>query len=182
MPTTGETPGQEPTTDPAPATSTEAPAAQTAAPAEKADPWDGIPEEWSWTKNAVEAANREAAARRVALRDLEDKTKDAKTPEEFTAAMGEFQKAQEKLTTDLERERAARKHKLDDDVLEFLTGTTAEQIEAQAAKLASLKKAEAPAQTVVITQPDPSGGVSPGEKSPKELNGREAWRAFKDRR
>lgn len=174
MPTTGE-PGQEPnTTDPVvtPTTTTE--------PA-KADPWEGLPEEWSWTKSAVESANREAASRRVALRELEDKTKDAKTPEEFTAAVSEYQTAQEKLTVDLERERAARKHKLDDDVLEFLTGTTAEQIETQAAKLAGLKPGTA-AQTVVITQTPPAGGVTPGNKAPKETSGRDEWRAYKDRR
>lgn len=180
MPTTGDPAGQEPTATPDP---NAAPATTDATAETKTDPWDGIPEEWSWTKSAVESANREAAARRVALRELEDKTKDAKTPEEFTAAMSEFQTAQDKLTVDLERERAARKHKLDDDVLEFLTGTTAEQIEAQASKLSSLKKAETPpAQTVVITQPTPSGGVTPGDKAPKEPSGREAWRAYKDRR
>jgi hypothetical protein len=149
----------------------------------KTDPWDGIPEEFAWAKSAVESANREAAARRVALREAEDKLKDAKTPEEFTAAMDQFKASEEKLTVDLERERAARKHKLDDDVLEFLTGTTAEQIEAQAAKLAGLKPGVTPpAQTVVITQPTPTGGVTPGDTAPKEPSGREAWRAYKDRR
>jgi len=173
MPDTGAPQGQEPTATPDPVT----PPAET-----KTDPWEGIPEEFAWAKSAVESANREAASRRVALRDLEEKTKDAKTPEEFTAAMSEFQSAQDKLTVDLERERAARKHKLDDDVLEFLTGTTAEQIEAQAAKLAGLKPGAAPVQTVVVTQPEPTGGVTPGDKAPKEQSGRDAWRAFKERR
>ena len=172
MPTTGETQGQEPDTEPKPTP-----------PTPPTDPWDGIPEEWSWTKNAVESANREAAARRVALRELEDKTKGAKTPEEFTAAMSEFNAKETELTTALARERAARKHSLNDDVLEFLTGTTEEQIDAQAAKLAALAPATGDTTPPrVITVTPPSGGVSPPTPTPKAENGREAWRAYKARR
>lgn len=174
MPTTGENPGQEPTTEPTPTPPT---------PPAPTDPWDGIPEEWSWTKNAVESANREAAARRVALRELEDKTKDAKTPEEFATAMSEFTAKETELTTALARERAARKHSLKDDVLEFLTGTTEEQIEAQAAKLAALAPATGePTPPRVITATPPSGGVTPPTPTPKAESGREAWRAYKARR
>jgi hypothetical protein len=177
MPDTG-TQGQEPST-----TEPVTPATTDPAGEAKTDPWDGIPDEWSWAKNAVESANREAAARRVALREAEEKLKDAKTPEEFTAAMEQFKSSEEKLTTDLERERAARKHKLDDDLLEFLTGKTAEEIEAQAAKLAGLKPGGTPApQTVIITQPEPAGGVTPGDNGPKEPSGRDLWREHKQRR
>lgn len=174
MPNTGDNQGQEPNTEPN--ASTEA-----STPETKTDPWEGLPDEWAWTKNAVESANREAASRRVALRELEDRTKDAKTPEEFTAAMGEYTAKQTQLASELARERAARKHGLADDVLEFLTGTTEEAIEAQAAKLAGLKpKADVPPK--VITQPAPSGGVTPGNGAPKEENGRDMWKAYKARR
>jgi hypothetical protein len=170
MPDTGAPQGQEPDNATPPAT-TEA----TTSPAgtEKADPWEGIPDEWSWTKNAVESANREAASRRVALRELEDKTKDAKTPEEFNAAVAEWTAKQDSLATELERERAARKHGLADDVLEFLTGKTPEEIEKQASKLAGFKPSR------VITQPPPSGGVTPSVPSTKEQTGRDAWAAYK---
>lgn len=180
MSNTGNPTGQEPTATPDP----NAAAATADATADtKTDPWEGIPDEFAWAKSAVESANREAAARRVALREAEEKLATAKTPEEFTAAVNELKTTSENLTRDLEVERAARKHKLDDDVLEFLTGTTPEQIEAQASKLAALKKAETPpGQTVVITQPTPTGGVTPGDTAPKEPSGREAWRAYKDRR
>jgi hypothetical protein len=179
MPNTGETTGQESTTpDPntAPAATTEV------APESKPDPWDGIPDEFAWAKSAVESANREAAARRVALREAEEKLSKAKTPEEFEAAVNEIKSSEQKLTVDLERERAARKHKLDDEVLEFLTGTTAEQIEAQAAKLAALKPGAPATQTVVVTQPTPTGGITPGDTAPKATSGRDEWRAYKDRR
>lgn len=175
MPNTGETQDQESTTDPN--TSTEA----TDSTAEQKDPWDGIPEEWAWTKSAVESANREAASRRVALREVEDKLKEAKTPEEVQAATAEYQRKADELTAQLARERAARKHSLTDEVLEFLTGTTEEQIEAQAAKLAALKPSGETAPTRVITAPAPSGGVTPTHQ-PSEVDGRAAWKAYKDRR
>lgn len=174
MPTTGEPQAQEATTTDA-TTSTATDAADAAGEAK--DPWEGIPEEWAWTKGAVESANREAASRRVALRELEEKTKDAKSPEEVAAAMADFQKKQADLSTDLARERAARKHGLDDDVLEFLTGTTDEQIEAQAAKLAALKPKE-PVVQKIITQTAPSGGVTPSADK-TVVSGREAWKAYK---
>jgi hypothetical protein len=150
-------------------------------PTEKADPWEGLPDEFAWTKAAVESANREAAARRVALRDLEEKTKDAKSPEEFEAAVKDFNTKQADLEIALERERAARKHKLADDVLEFLTGKTPEEIEKQAEKLAALKPAgEKP--PVVITTTPPAGGVKPGDQAPKEKSGYDEWKAWRSRR
>jgi hypothetical protein len=176
MPDTGETQGQEPTnTDSTTSTETGTPAATT-------DRWEGIPDEWAWTKGAVESANREAAARRVALRELEEQTKDAKSPEDYAEAVKTFNTKQTELETALARERAARKHSLADDVLEFLTGTTEEQIEAQATKLAALKPASQ--ETVVpkvVTVPAPTGGVTPTVQ-PTELDGRAAWKAYKDRR
>lgn len=174
MSSTGETTGQEP--DTTATTSTEA-----TTTTETKDPWEGLPDEWAWTRSAVESANREAASRRVALRELEEKTKDAKTPEEVTAAMADFQKKEGELVSALARERAARKHSLSDDVLEFLTGSTEEQIEAQAAKLAALKPAQDASTTRVITAPAPTGGVTPTFQ-PSEQDGRAAWKAFKERR
>jgi hypothetical protein len=171
MPDTGIATGQEPT-------STETPAEPTATEVEaKPDPWAGIPEEWAWTKAEVESARTEAASRRVALREAEAKLAEAKTPEEFTAAMDAYKGTEAKLTTDLARERAARKFKLDDDVLEFLTGTDEAQIEAQAAKLAALKPGTA--KPVVITQTAPSGGAAPFKGEAPTDDGRKAWEEYK---
>lgn len=151
----------------------------TSTDATKTDPWDGLPEEFAWAKQAVERANSEAASRRVALREAEEKLKGAKSPEDIQAAVKEFADKASALETTLAKERAARKHKLADDVLEFLTGTTEEQIEAQAAKLASLKPANQ--EPLVVTQPAPSGGVTPAS-TPNTRTGRDEWKAYKSRR
>ena len=168
------TEGQEPA---ATETSVEGTAAEPAEPAAgSTDPWDGIPEQWAWAKNAVESANREAASRRVALRDLEERVKDAKTPEEFNTALADVKAKEVELTNALARERAARKHKLSDDLLEFLTASTEEGIEAQAEKLAALKPvAAAP---VVITKLPPTGGAKPSDNSPLE-SGKNAWAEYR---
>lgn len=173
------TEGQEPaevatdTTD----TTAETAAADTAAVTDTtSDRWAGIPEEWAWAKNAVESANREAASRRVALRELEERVKDAKTPEEFNAALADVKAKEVELTNQLARERAARKHRLNDDLLEFLTADTEEGIEAQAEKLAALKpEAAAP---VVITKLPPTGGAKPSETSLPE-SGKDAWAEYR---
>jgi hypothetical protein len=132
-------------------------------------------------KDDLESTRREAASRRVALREAEEKLKEAKTPEDISKAVAEATKKNTDLEAELARERAARKHKLDDALLEFLTGSDAEQIDAQAAKLAAL--ATKPAATAPApTKPAPRGGVTPTDSTPPEVDGREAWRKFKGRR
>lgn len=176
MPEPATPEGQEPT-NPNPTDATTAPAGD--APTDK---WAGIPDEWAWTKAALESANAEAASRRVALREAQEKLSAAKTPEEFESAVSEFKNGQAKLEAELARERAARKHGLADDVLEFLTGTTEEQIEAQASKLAALKPAsQEPTPPKVVTVPAPSGGITPSSQ-PTELDGKALWKAHKARR
>lgn len=188
MPTTGTT-----ATDAQEAQSTNTDSTDTTAtdtdgtPGATADRWEGLPDEWNWTKEEVEratrsaeAANREAASRRVALRELEEKTKDAKTPEEFTAAMAEYTNKNAALEAELARERAARKHGLSDDLVEFLTASTEAEIETQAAKLAGLKAPAAPP-APNTTQVPLNGGVTPEAKPPAK-SGRDAWREYKARR
>lgn len=156
------------------AETTEAPAAAVAT--DNTDRWAGIPEEWAWAKNAVESANREAASRRVALRELEERVKDAKTPEEFNTALADVKAKEVELTNQLARERAARKHSLNDELLEFLTADTEEGIESQAEKLAALKPVTtAP---VVITKLPPTGGAKPSENSLPE-SGKDAWAEYR---
>lgn len=174
MADTGETQGQEPTTETTPTTNAEAP------PVVNDDPWANIPDEWKWTKAEVESARREAASRRVALKELETKLSEAKSPEEFSKAMADAKASEDSLARELSRERAARKHRLDDDLLEFLTGNTDEEIEAKALKLAALKPG-AGAAPVVITKPAPSGGSSPLDGVSPEEDGRAEWEAYKKR-
>lgn len=163
----------------------QAPEAQTAPPAEgeaPKDPYAGLPDEFAWLKNDLEAIRREAASRRVALREAEEKLKEAKTPEEVQAAVAEATKRNAQLEAELARERVARKHKLNDSLLEFLTGSTEEQIEAQAAKLAALAPVAPQQEPLVVTKTEPRGGVTPGDGSPIELDGRAAWRKYRERR
>lgn len=145
------------------------------------DPYAGLPEEFSWLKDDLESTRREAASRRVALREAEDKLKDAKSPEDIAAAVKEATRKSAELEAELARERAARKHKLDDALIEFLTGTDEEQIEAQAVKLAALATS-APRETKPVTRQAPRGGVTPSDSSPPDLDGREAWKKYKGRR
>ena len=185
MPTlSGETEAQEATTTDTSTETAEATAEATesaeatANQGENTDPWAGIPDEWAWTRNAVEAANREAASRRVALRELEERVKDAKTPEEFSTAIAAVKASEEKLALELARERAARTHGLSDELLEFLTAAEPEAIEAQAAKLASLRSGETV--TKVITQPAPAGGAQPSQPA-VDQDGRKAWAKYREK-
>lgn len=171
----GESEAQEATTTD---TATEATEATGTVETTDTDPWANIPEEWAWTRNAVESANREAASRRVALRELEERTKDAKTPEEFAAAITEAKAAEETLAVELARERAARAHGLSDDLIEFLTGTDPEAIAAQAAKLAALNGGQVVSKA--ITQPAPAGGAQPSQPA-VEQDGRKAWAQYRER-
>jgi hypothetical protein len=156
---------------------------ETTAETKGTDPYAGLPAEFAWLKDDLESTRREAASRRVALREAEDKLKDAKTPEDIAAAVKEASTKSAQLEAELARERAARKHKLADELLEFITGTTEEQIDAQAAKLAALATS-APREPAPVapTRQSPRGGVTPADSSPPDIDGREAWRKFKGRR
>lgn len=145
------------------------------------DPFEGLPEEFAWVKNDLESTRREAAGRRVELRELQDKFKDAKTPEEVAQAIADATKRSAQLEAEVARERAARKHKLDDALIEFLTGADEEQIEAQAAKLAALATT-APRETPTAAKQTPRGGVTPADTAPPEIDGRDAWKKYRGRR
>ena len=147
--------------------------------AKVSDPFAGLPEEFAWLKNDLETTRREAAARRVELRGLQDKFKDAKTPEEVAQAIADATTRSTQLEAEVARERAARKHKLDDALVEFLTGTNEEQIEAQAAKLAALAPS---APRTPVTRQEPRGGVTPTDTATPELSGRDAWKKYRGRR
>ena len=153
---------------------------ETTTTATGSDPYAGLPAEFSWLRDDLESTRREAASRRVALREAEEKLKEAKTPEDISKAVADATKKSAELESELARERAARKHKLDDSLVEFLTGSDADQIEAQAAKLAAL--ATASTTPLAVTRQSPRGGVTPSDSTPPELDGREAWKKFRGRR
>ena len=97
--------------------------------------------------------------------------------------MQQLTAAYDSKTNDLEvalaRERVARKTGLSDDLVEFLTAKTEEELAAQAAKLSGLKPAGG--DPVVVTVQEPRGGLDP-TINPNEQSGFDAWEAYKRNR
>lgn len=160
------------------------PPAEGAAPAGDVtpDPWADLPEAFSWVRNEVETTRREAGNYRTQLREAQEQLKTAKTPEEIatiTAAIEERASKAERAAT---IEKLARTHSIPDENLEFLTATTPEELARQAEKLA---KWTVPGTTevppIVVTKVPLSGGVTPGDKA-APVDGRAAWRKFRESR
>ena len=86
---------------------------------------EGLPD---WAQRKLAKANREAASYRTQLRELQNTTKDAKTPEEFAAAIAG-------ATMVLERDLVIAQHGLPADLTPLLTGKTREEMEANAKTL-----------------------------------------------
>lgn len=157
-----QTEGQEPAVTPA-ATTTET------------DPWAAFPAEFNWVRKELEDTRKEAAEKRVLNKELQDKLGSAKSPEEVQQATAAYETKARDLEIALAREKVARKTGLSDELVEFLTAKTEEELTAQAAKLAGLKPAADP---VVVTVQEPRGGLDPSIDV-NELNGYEVWEAYK---
>jgi hypothetical protein len=163
-----QTPGQEPNAITTPASNT----------ADGTDPWAAFPPEFNWVRKELEDTRKEAAEKRVLAKDLQEKLGSAKTPEEVQQATAAFETKARDLEIALARERVARKSGLGDDLVEFLTGKTEEELTAQAEKLAGLKPAADP---VVVTVQEPRGGLNPSVDV-HEKNGFEQWEEWKRNR
>jgi len=161
-----QTEGQEPAANPP------------AEPAET-DPWAAFPKEFNWVRKELEDARKEAADKRVLNKELKEKLGSAKTPEEVQQATAAYEAKARDLEVALAREKVARKSGLSDDLVEFLTATTEEELANQAAKLAGLKPAAA--DPVVVTALEPRGGLDPTTPA-NEQNGYDAWEAYKRNR
>jgi hypothetical protein len=157
------------------------PAPEATTPAEGSpDPWAAFPAEFNWVRKELEDTRKEAAEKRVLARELQDKLGAAKTPEEVQQITAAYDAKTSDLEVALARERVARKTGLGDDLVEFLTAKTEEELTAQAAKLAGLKPA-ADADPVIVTVQEPRGGLNP-TVDPHEQTGYEAWEAYKRNR
>ncbi len=161
----------------APAAVTPATAAEPAAPAAaETDPWAEVP---AWAKAEVESVRRESANYRTQLREEQAKWKDAKTPDEVAALLQESTQRTADLDAAVARERAARQFNIPDEYMEFLTAKDADGLAEQAKKLAAVAAAATPPEPVVkqvvVTQPAPSGGQTPGSE-PAEEDGASLWR------
>ena len=144
------------------------------------DPWAAFPAEFNWVRKELEETRKEAADKRVLARELQEKLGSAKTPEEVQQITAAYDTKTKDLEVALARERVARKTGLSDDLVEFLTGQSEEELTAQAAKLAGLKPA-ADADPVVVTVQEPRGGLDP-TINPNEQSGYDAWEAYKRNR
>ena len=144
------------------------------------DPWEKFPAEFNWVRKELEDARKEAAEKRVLARDYQEKLAQAKTPEEVQQIIAANDTKTADLEAQLARERVARKTGLDEDLVEFLTGKTEEELLKQATKLAKAKKAD-DENTVVVTQLGPRGGQNPGS-APNELDGFAEWERYKKNR
>lgn len=117
---------------------------------------DDLPTEFSWVADELTRVRSEAAERRTKLREAEAQIS------ELTEFRSKAEQAEEKSAEteiSLARERAARKHRLDDEQFEFLSELTdPEAIDARAERLAALTKRKQPERPVDPTQGSTSGG------------------------
>ena len=89
-------------------------------------------------KSEAKKARSEAAARRVANRDLEAKLKEAKSPEDIAAIVADHSKQ----LLEKDKEIVATKFSLPEELAEVLKGETREELEAHAKKLAKFAPAD----------------------------------------
>lgn len=117
---------------------------------QEGDKEDALPE---WAKKKISDLNTENAGWRTKFRDAEQKLAAAKTPEEFAAAQADF--AKERI--ELERALVIATAGIPEELQEFVTGTTKEELEASAAKLAKFV-------TPAPRQPAPKGELNGGKE------------------
>lgn len=138
------------------ATDTEAPEAK----ARTEKDWEAEAAKWKTLARKHEQRTKELAPAAQRLQELEDaqKTELERLQGQYEEALGVASRAQHELW----RERAARKHGLDDELIEFLAGESEEELEERAkvlsAKLAARTKEPEPAPGPA---PDPTRGVTP---------------------
>jgi hypothetical protein len=142
------------------------------------DPWAAFPAEFNWVRKELEDTRKEAAEKRVLAKELQEKLGSAKTPEEVKQLTAAYDTKTSDLEVALARERVARKSGLSDDLVEFLTGKSEEELVAQAEKLAGLKP---PADPVVVTVQEPRGGLNPSVDV-HEKDGYQLWEEHKRNR
>lgn len=124
-------------------------------PKPETKPEDELPE---WARKELSKTRNEAAGYRTRLREAEDKLKEAKTPEEFEAAISEFRTKNAELERNLVVTKVAAKYELPAELAARLQGEDEAAIEADAKALAAL---------VVTPQVDPEnlrGGLNPSDE------------------
>ena len=118
-------------------------------------------------KKALAKVRKEAASSRTKLRELEQKFAEAKTPEEFQAAVEQLKADNAAEARALLVENVALKHKLPEDLADALRGDTREELEAHAKKLAKYAPVDDSEDPELRGGLDPSGD-SDGGFDPEE--------------
>lgn len=109
-----------------------------------------------WARNELSRVRGEAASYRTKLRDAESKLENAKTPEEFEAAVTELKNTNADLERSLTVTKVAAEHKLPPELAELLKGNTPEELAAHAKALAKFAPAEEVPEHL-------SGGLDPSD-------------------
>ncbi|MYT31741.1 MULTISPECIES: hypothetical protein [unclassified Streptomyces] len=124
-----------------------------------------------WARKELTKVRGEAASYRTRLRDAEAKLSEAKSPEEFEAALNELQAKNAELEHSLTASSVARKHNLPDELAARLRGSTVEELEADARALAVLLAPKTPESL--------GGGLSPSDDDDGEMDPRKLARRFR---
>ncbi|MGW6745972.1 hypothetical protein ACWGDX_35440 [Streptomyces sp. NPDC055025] len=136
--------------------STEAPASTTE---------DSLPE---WARKELTKVRSEAASYRTRLRDAETRLSEAKSPEDFEAALADVKAKNAELEHSLVVGTVARKYELPDELAARLRGTTPEELEADAKALRALLAPAAPESL--------GGGLNPSDEDDGEMDPRKLAR------
>jgi len=139
-------------------------------PEVKPSPEDELPE---WAKTERTQLRAEAANYRTRLREAETKLGEAKTPEEYEAAVTDLREQNAKLEKSILVNKVAGKHKLNAVLSDRLRGDTEEELEADAILLASTAAFVAPVPEAL------EGGLNPSEDPDGDMDPRELATRFR---
>lgn len=164
--------GQEATEEPSQGSTEQQPAEGGEGAESASSPlWEGVADDHPLRQH-VKSLNDENAAKRIenrrlteAYEQLQEQTKDAKTPEEFQAAITEYTEKLDAAQVETLRERVARQHGLPDPLVDRLRGTTEEELVADAQALQALVGERQPEPT---PRNPPTGGLEPNKPKPED--------------
>lgn len=157
-----ETPNEETPSEEAPPGQT--PDDKVGSGGQSTSPEDELPD---WVRKELAKVRNEAAGYRTRLRDAETKLSEAKSPEEFDAALAEVKTKNAELERSVLVTTVARKFDLPEELAGRLRGATPEELEADAKALQVLLAPAAPPS--LGGGLDPSEGDDDGEMDPRKL-------------
>lgn len=141
----------------------------------KPNPYEGLPEEFSWMVKKIESTSREAASYRTRLRETEEKLAGA-TPEDLAKTVAEVRKENERLRLDNAKSTALAKHGLPEAAAALLDGASPEEIEAKAVALLAFR-GEQTKSPLVARDGVLSGGRTAGGPT-EQKSGADLMRAY----